>query len=490
MNHPNERPIDPDAPFGTDLGPMIMGPYAPVADELTLDNLPVIGEIPRDLSGVYLRNGPNQRFHPNGRYHWFDGDGMVHAAHFDRGRLTYRNRWVRSEGFLKNEAAGRELYFGVMETHRDRADKPMRDTPNTDIIGHGGAAVASWYLAGKPYRLHPITLETLGTPDYADGGGAPWLRGHNGQFSAHCKVDEITGELFFFDYWNEPPYMSYGVVGADGRIKHHVPIELPGPRLPHDMAVTEHYSILHDLPLFYDENALRVGRHKIAFHPELPTRFGVIPRYGAPSDIRWFEASPCFIYHVVNAFEEGEEVVMVGCRYMPPTDAAGRIDAPKMARMIAQLQMDARLYRWRFNLRTGLTREEMIDPDNNLEFPTYNTALTGRRTAWSYSLVQTREQPHFTGVVRQNTDTGAMQSYSDGPDTWYSEAPFAPADRARTEDDGYLVSFVWNGRERRSELQVFDARQVERGPMARVLLPRRVPAGFHATWIQAHQIAA
>src|SRR5262249_60641502 len=166
------------------------------------------------------------------------------------------------------------------------------------------------------------------------------------------KVDATTGELLFFDYWNEPPYMSYGVVGPDGRLVHHVPIRLPGPRLPHDMAVSEHYTILHDLPLFNDVEALATGRHKLAFHPELPARFGVIPRHGAPESSRWFEATPCFIYHVVNAYEEGDEVVMIGCRYQPPRDDQGRIDAIGMARMIAELRMDARLYRWRFDLKT------------------------------------------------------------------------------------------------------------------------------------------
>lgn len=477
-------PADPDAPFGADLGPMIQGPYAPVLEESTLDDLEVVGEIPRDLSGVYLRNGPNPRLRPNGRYHWFDGDGMLHAAHFDRGRLVYRNRWIRTEGLRREEEAGRALYWGVLETQRDqgeRRERPMKDTANTDIIGHRGLAVASWYLCGDAVQVHPITLETLGPLEAT--------RGMHGGFSAHPKVDEITGELLFFDYWSEPPYMSYGVVGPDGRLRHQTAVELPGPRLPHDMAVTERHTILHDLPLFYDPGALAAGRHKLTFHPEMPSRFAVIPRYGGAGEIRWFEASPCFIYHVVNAWEEGDEVVMVACRYVTPEDAAGRPDAQRMVKMIAQLSMDARLHRYRFNLRTGLTREEVIDPEHNLEFPTYNTALTGRPTRWAYLMEQTLAMPRFTAVVRQDTLTGAVQRWSDGPGVHYSEAAFAPREGARGEDDGYLVTFAWREPERRSEIQVFDAREVERGPVARALVPRRIPAGFHATWISGARIA-
>jgi carotenoid cleavage dioxygenase len=309
------------------------------------------------------------------------------------------------------------------------------------------------------------------------------------RISAHPKVDEATGEQLFFEYGTDPPYMTYGVVGPDGDLRHHVPIALPGPRLPHDMAITERYAILQDLPLYHDSDALAIGRHKIAFHPEIPARFGVIPRRGAPDELCWFEAAPCFLYHVVNAWEEGDEVVMVGCRYVPPTDASGRIDAEGMARMIARLEVDARLYRWRFDLRSGRTHEEAIDAGRNVEFPTTSTALTGRRTRWAYTMVQTRERPLFRGIVRHDLETGAAEEHSDGPGAFYSEAPFAPRDGGIAEDDGYLVSFVWNGAAGRSELHVLDAREVARGPIARVVLPQRVPLGFHATWIPASRLA-
>ncbi len=467
---------------GGGLSPMLEGPFAPVSAEIVTWNLRVIGEVPRDLDGVYLRNGPNPRWAPIGRHHWFDGDGMLHAAQFHDGRVTYRNRWIETAGFLAEATAGRCLHHGVMETQKDRKDRPMKDTANTDVIGHRGMALTSWYLCGQPYRVDPVTLETLGVAKFA--------RDVNGRISAHAKVDEGTGELLFFDYGTEPPYMSYGVVGPDGALWHHVPIELPGPRLPHDMAVTERYSILHDLPLFHDLGALATGRHKIAFHPDIPARFGVIPRLGGSREIRWFEATPCFVYHVVNAWEEDDEVVMVGCRYVPPTDASGRIDADGMARMIARLEMDARLHRWRFDLRTGRTREETIDADRNVEFPTSNATRTGRRTRWAYTMMQTKERPLFTGIVRHDLDTGAAQHHSDGPGVFYSEAPFAPRAGAREEDDGYLVSFVWNGEAGRSELHVLDARDLTRGPLARVCLPHRVPLGFHATWIAGEQLSA
>jgi carotenoid cleavage dioxygenase len=473
------------APFGADHGLLLTGPYAPVADESVLTDLPLLrGAIPRDLNGVYLRAGPNPRFEPQGRYHPFDGDGMVHAAEFRAGRLTVRNRWVRTDAFAREQAAGRAAYWGIRETLVGRPDRPLKDSANTDLVGHGGEALALWYMSGDAYRIDPLTLETLGKqPALAAAGRKP---------SAHAKVDEITGELMFFDYGHEPPYLRYGVLGADGRLVHQVPIALPGPRLPHDMAVTEHYSILHDLPLFHDEAALALGRHKLAFHPELPTRFGVIPRFGRSDELRWFAFTPCFLYHVVNAWEDGDWITMVACRYLPARDGAGGIDAARTARNVAELVMTARLWQWRMNLRTGAAEERCLDGAHDLEFPTVNAALTGRRTRYGY-LTDQREDVilQWNGLRKVDLDTGATLSAwtDDAEHSWYSEPWFAAADAPRAEDHGYLVTFQFDSRTQRQTLDVFDARDLDTGPVAQVALPRHVPVGFHGCWIGAGRIA-
>ncbi|MEL7401501.1 MAG: carotenoid oxygenase family protein, partial [Pseudomonadota bacterium] len=321
----NSKFTDEDAPFGHNHGPMLTGPFAPIADELELDDLPVEGEIPKDLSGVYLRNGPNQQFEPKGAHHYFDGEGMIHSGLFRDGKFTYRNKWVRTDGFKKNEEAGEELYWGVMNSNKDSDSKPMNNAANTDVIGHGGKAVASWYLSGVPYIIDPMTLDTVkAAPEYVGGPGKG--------MSAHFKVDEHTGDLLFFDYFTEAPYMSYGVVNKEGKLVHHVPIELPGSRLMHDMGASANYSILHDVPVYHDHDALKAGRHKIRFDSSLPIRFGVIPRFGASDSIRWFEFSSCFLYHVINCWEEGDEVVMIACRYMPSIKDDGTIDEEATAK--------------------------------------------------------------------------------------------------------------------------------------------------------------
>lgn len=462
-----------------DLNPYIAGPYAPVFDEIVADDLEIIGEVPEDLQGVYVRNGPNPRFGAQGRHHWFDGDGMLHALHFERGRVTYRNKYVRTDAYGRESRAQEGLWRGLMEpAHHNPRDMPLKDTANTDVIFHNGKLLALWYLAGQPYAVDPVTLETIGAETF---GGKLEI-----DVSAHAKVDPRTGEMFFFDQSFAAPYMSYGVADAAGDLVHVAPIELPGPRQPHDMAITENYAILMDLSLFADPEALAVGRYKVRFHRDIPSRFGILARRGAGDTIRWFDADPCYIYHVVNAWEEGDEIVMIGCRAMNPEPEA-RLPGP-LGRMLAFLRLDAQLYSWRFNLKTGRCKEGPLD-DASTEFPTIALSHTGIRSRYCYN-AHLSDDPTllFDGLFKYDLAHGGVERHWFGEGRYGSEAPFVPRVGARSEDDGYLVSFVHDMREDRSEVLILDAANISDEPLARILLPRRVPLGFHATWVDATEL--
>jgi carotenoid cleavage dioxygenase len=460
--------------------PYLQGLYAPVEKEITAENLEVIGEIPRDLDGVIVRNGPNPRFAPKGRYHWFDGDGMLHAVHFRDGRATYRNRYVRTIGFERETTKGGALWSGLREPMKHNpSEMPLKDTANTDVIFHNRSLVALWYVSGKPYRLDAVTLETLGVDDF---GGR-----RAGNVSAHAKVDAQTGELLFFDYGPRPPFMTYGVVSAEGELKHFVPIELPGPRLPHDMAFTENYSILFDLPVLPDAAAAERGQWVTRFHRDKPARFGVIPRFGAPDSIRWFEGSACYIYHTINAWEEGDEIVLVSCRTTNPVPEM-KSDATDLDRMLAFLTPTFDTWRWRFNLKTGATSEEQVD-DQHTEFPSINLNVMGRRSRYSYHVhIPQTETLLFDGLTKYETDTGRSRTHHFGTGRYGSEAPFAPRVNAQAEDDGYVLSFVSDENDGSSELVILDAQNITDPPIGRVRIPQRVPLGFHATWVSGNQL--
>lgn len=455
--------------------PYLAGPYRPVDRELAAP-MPVIeGEVPSDLRGAYVRNGPNPKHTADGLHHWFDGDGMLHAAVFGPDGPIYKNRWVRTPHLAREDEAGHALWRGLMEPFgHNPEDAPTKDTGNTDVLAWRGELLALHYIRGVPHRVDPWTLETR--------GGATLGEERPVKMSAHAKVDPETGELLFFDYLPRPPYLTYGVAGADGKLAHRTTIDLPGPRLPHDMAFTERFAVLMDLPLYFRPEAMKQGKWQVAYYDEQPARFGVLPRRAEGSEIRWFEAAPCYVYHVVNAWEEDDAVVMIGCRCdtpLPPKDPADGAHA----RAFANLRLRAKLHRWRFDLKTGETTETPLD-DRNAEFPTIDDRRAGRRSRYA-TLVTIPEARTlcFDGLVRYDLETGARHEHAFGDGVFGSEAPFAPRVGSTSDDDGYVLSFVSNANEDRSELWIYDAADIARGPVTRLAAPQRVPLGFHATWI-------
>lgn len=470
--------------------PYLHGVYAPTTDELEVEGLQVEGELPEDLFGGYFRNGPNPVFQPKNRYHPFDGDGMVHGVYFRDGQAAYRNRYVDTLALRQEKADGRSVSPGVMGPF-DYELSPfgIKDTSNTDIFLYNGDLMSLWYNAGHPYRLNPDDLSTRG---YYDLEG----RSHR-RLSAHSKVDWNTGELLFFDYGDKPPYMTYGVADSQGKLLHEVEIELPGPRLPHDIGATHNYTILHDLPFFHDMEVLRRhGYRVLTFHRDIPTRFGLIPRYGAGNEVRWFECEPCYILHVSNCWEEGDWVVMDGCRSTNPMPQA-RQEEGELAHMLAYMRLEANNYRWRFNLRTGEVREGDID-DLNTEFNKTNPWYMGSKSRYAYHqrIPLFHEGGHtlrFTGLVKYDNDTGRRWQWDYGDGVFGSEAVFAPrrgADAHSAEDDGYVITLATDTNNWQSYCLVFDATDIEAGPVARVVMPHRVPFGFHATWARGEDLFA
>lgn len=431
--------------------PYLHGVYAPTNQELELEDLDVVGELPADLEGAYLRNGPNPLHQPKNRYHPFDGDGMVHAVYFKDGKVSYRNRYIHTEAFEAERKAGFSDSAGVMGPFDySTSEFGIKDTSNTDVLCFGGDLMTMWYNAGNPCRLDGRTLEAKG-PFLLEG------RSHR-RLSAHSKVDIATGELLFFDYGDEPPYMTYGVADMHGRLLHEIEIDLPGPRLPHDLGFTTNYAILHDLPFFHDMEVLRRHNYRVlTFHKDIPTRFGIVPRRGQSADLRWFECEPCYILHVTNCWEEGDWVIMDGCRSINPMPDAQEGEGD-LASMLAYMRLEANAYRWRFNLKTGEVRESDID-DLNTEFNRSNPLIHGIKSKYSYHqriplLEEGGYTLRFTGLVKYNNDTGKRIQWDYGPGVFGSEAVFAPKIGATSdgvEDDGYVINFIVDSSNWKSE---------------------------------------
>ncbi|MFK7988030.1 MAG: carotenoid oxygenase family protein [Sandaracinaceae bacterium] len=457
--------------------PYLLGPYRPVDREIEAELKVLDGAVPHDLAGTYVRNGPNPRHAPRGLHHWFDGDGMLHAARFEDGRIRYRNRYVATAGFEAETTSGEALWTGLMESTKGNPQgAPYKDTGNTDVLGWNGELLTLWYVSGAAHRVEPETLSTLGR--HTLGGEGPR------RMSAHAKVDPKTDELLFFDYGPRPPFMRFGVA-KEGELVHETAIELPAPRLPHDMAFTENHAVLMDLPVWYRPEALKARKWMVDFHPDQPARFGVLPRRGDGAAIRWFEAEPCYVYHVVNAWEEDGSVVMIGCRCDDPIGTPRPEDGP-FAQAMATLRLRAHLYRWRFDLTTGQTHEAPLD-DLNAEFPSIAPHVAGQRSRFSYHMCIPTDASTllFDGIAKYDLE-GGRQRHTFGDGVYGSEVGFARREGGHEEDDGYLVSFVHDlADDQTSQLWVYDAKDIERGPVCRAEVPQRVPLGFHATFMEA-----
>ena len=454
------------------------------------DRHAVEGEIPHDLDGVYLRNTENP-LHPALKfYHPFDGDGMVHVVGFRDGKAFYRNRFVQTDGFVAENDEGGPLWPGLAEpiqlAKRDHgwgARTLMKDASSTDVIVHRGRALTSHYQCGDMYRIDPFTGDTLGKEDF--NGGFPFDWG----VSAHPKVDDRTGELLFFTYSKEAPYMRYGVVDAANDLVHFTDIPLPGPRLPHDMAFTENYAILNDFPLFWDPKLLQAGVHLPGFHRDMPSRFAVIPRRGGSEDIRWFEADPTFVLHWVNAYEDGDEIVLDGFfeGEPNPVDTLTGDKYKKAFRYLALDGLQTNLHRWRFNLVTGETREERLS-DSTTEFGMINGGYAGDKYRYAYAATGKPGWFLFDGLVKHDLVTGAEERFTFDDGVYGSETAMAPRTGSSAEDDGYLVTLTTDMNDDASYCLVFDAARVADGPICKLALPERISSGTHSTWAPGSEL--
>lgn len=469
-------PVNDDHPYRS-------GAWQPNWKEFNAYDLDIVGDLPDDLSGIYLRNTENPLHHAIGRYHPFDGDGMLHSLYLDNGEAEYRNRFIRSDGFEAELEHDGPLWAGLMESPRKSlrdgwgARTRLKDASSTDVVVQGGVAASSFYQCGDIYELNPRTLEPLGKAHWVNQVTPGW------GVSAHTKVDESSGELLFFNYSKQAPYMHYGVVDRNRELVHYIPVELPGPRLPHDMAFTDNYAILNDFPLFWDPEALKADAHAVRFFRDLPSRFAIVPRRGSPDQIRWFEALPTFVLHWINAYEDGDEIVLDGYYESNPSPdiKPDPNDLRSLFRTLDVSVIGAKPYRWRFNLVTGEVKEGPLDEQAS-EFGMINPAYAGKPYRYSWAMTNKPGWFLFDGMMRLDAETGDKQVFRFPDGVFASESPMAPRLNSKAEDDGYVVTFVSDMNSDSSAAWIFDAADITTGPIAQLTLPERICSGTHSYW--------
>ncbi|CAI0405018.1 unnamed protein product [Linum tenue] len=487
----------------------LAGLFAPVLDETPpAADLPVKGNLPDCLNGEFVRVGPNPKFPPIAGYHWFDGDGMIHGLRIKDGKATYVCRYVKTSHLKQEEFYGGAKflklgdlkgYFGLFAYGLRMLREKLKvldmsyglGTANTALVYHHGRLLAL-QEADKPYVVQVMEdgdLQTLGLLDYDK------RLGH--AFTAHPKVDPFTGEMFAFGYATEPPYITYRVISKDGFMHDPVPITIPEPIMMHDFAITENYAIFMDLPLCFRPKRLLTERGFILhFDAMKSSRFGILPRYAKDELlIRWFELPNCFIFHNANAWEEGDDIVLITCRI-------GNMDLDMMNSSTKEKvdSFTTELHEMRFNMKSGLASQRKLAA-SAVDFPRINESYTGRKQRYVYGAINSFAK--ITGIIKfdlyakpeqgkTNLEVGGNVQgiFELGPGRYGSEAVFVPRVPGVTseEDDGYLICFMHDELTGKSSTIVVNAKTMSADPVAVIELPNRVPNGFHALFVSEDQL--
>lgn len=457
-----ERTTEPTTEPTTGQNPYLSGEFAPVESETTATDLLVEGALPVDIDGRYLRIGPN----PIGAveaatHHWFVGDGMVHGLRLREGRAEwYRSRYVRSTRV--SEALGEEPRPG--ERHAGM------DTVNTNVIGHAGKTLALVEAGARPVELTD-ELETICHSDL--DGTLP-----NG-FTAHPKLDPVSGELVAACYFFGLDHIQIVTVGTDGRVRRVEPVPVDDGPMVHDTPITATRTMILDLPVTFSLDAAAAGASlPYRWNPDHPSRVGVMPREGAAADVRWCEVDPCYVFHVLNAYDEPgtDRVVMDVVRH------------PRVFDLDTRGPADGRPALWRWILDPATGRTEQIElSDNGAEFPRIDERRVGLPARYGWMAGARVERPGAisfgSSVIRHDLETGTTETSDLGPGFSVGEAVVVPREGSTAEDDGWVMHLAYDAANDRSELIVLAADDPIGGPVARVKLPVRVPHGFHGNFV-------
>lgn len=454
------------------INPYLSGNFAPVRSEDDF-MLTVQGALPAGLRGVLYRNGPNPQFEPrDDNHHWFVGDGMIHAFAIEDGRISYRNRWVRTNKWTVEHAAGHALFgtWGNPFTSDPSVIGTDGGVANTNIVHHAGRMLAL-EEAHAPFEVEQRTLAPRGPYDLG------------GRVTAHPKIDPVTGEMIFFAYADDDMPLSnkisWGIADSQGRLLRRETFEAPYCSMIHDFMVTENYLLIPVLPLSGSLQRAMSGGPIFAWEPDLPARIAVMRRDQGVSSLRWFDIEPCYVFHFMNAYEQGGKIIADVMRYATPPlfpladGAGGRATS-------------ASLTRWEFDVAgaTDCARETRLD-DLPGEFPRVDPRVECRPYRHGWFAAQTHALrgtmtdtiAHFDG--KSGRRSACVLPVGDS----VSEPVFVAADAGAPEGQGWLLAVAYRAQDNVSELLVLNAQDVAAGPIATALLPRRVPFGFHGNWV-------
>ncbi|MFT3965967.1 MAG: carotenoid oxygenase family protein [Sphingobium sp.] len=440
--------------------PFLTGIHTPMTDEHLLTDLAVTGTIPAGLDGRYLRIGPNPVAPDPASYHWFIGDGMVHALALQGGRaLWYRNRWIRSDAVARAR--------GVAPAPGPRH---AFDTVNTNIVGMGGRSFALVEAGSYPVELG----ETLDEQRYNPFDGTL-----KGSFTAHPHLDPRTGEHHAICYeGRDPGTIRHVVIDATGHVVREEPVAVKHGPMIHDCAITDRFVIILDLPVTFSMGALVAGHgFPYRWNPKHAARIGLMPRAGTQADIIWCRVDPAYAFHVANAYDAPDGRVVIDLCVYDDMFADGAQGPDARSRGLERWTVDP----------VGRTVDIRVIDAAPQEFPRPDERFFGRpcRFVWTMAL-PTDPDARFVGATAlyaHDLAAGTRQVHDFGPGRHPGEFVFVAEGQDSAEGEGWLIGLVVDMNEEATDLVIIDARRFEEPPVASIRIPHRVPPGFHGNWI-------
>jgi len=446
------------------------------------------GAIPAELAGTLYRNGPG-RLERGGQWvhHPFDGDGMITALRFAGGQAELRNRFVRTEGWQAEEAADKFLYRGVFGTQKpggavaNAFDLRLKNIANTHVVRLGDQLLALWEAA-EPHALDPQTLETRGL-SLLDG-----VLKKGEAFSAHPRFDP--------GHHGEPRMVTFGVkagprstirlmeFSSAGELLADSRHNFKGFAFLHDFAITPNWAVFLQNAVAFNPTGFVLGQKGaaqcLASKPGEQGQFWLIPRNGEGKPLQ-IPAPEGFVFHHLNAFEEGHELVVDSIYYD---------DFPSIGPDVDFRQVDfetipaGQLVRCRINLETGAVQKQLLEP-RTCEFAMVNPERQGLSACYGWMAVAEREQGNdpLQAIKKLDLTTGEGQVWSAAPRGFVSEPLMVPRPGATAEDDGWVLCLVWNGARCASDLVILDAASL--AEVAVLELPLAVPHGLHGSFVPA-----